>query len=231
MDHKPQAEAASAAADAPQTLPAATSRGIGRRALLRGGAAAAPVLLSLHSGPVAATGTMSCTIASSFVSIATFASRNPGATTMQCSSMNAKHWHTVAKTIRHMPADQRPAWATKLIKNYLGQSSRVFNGLNNNYPDTYQVWEVMALRANPATTGELGVLHQILGLALSIDAGGGVVNTGGKMNTPYLATIWQNYKAHGRYVLPSSHINWSEAELITWLRMLQEPIPVPHPHV
>jgi len=226
MDDKPQADAATPAVDAPQTPPTAGSRGIGRRALLRGGAAAAPVLLTLHSGPVAAHGMMSCTVASSFVSLVTFASRNPGATTMQCSSGNADHWHSSAKQAGDLDAKHRPVWAKRLLKDYLGQASSVFSVIGDN-PNTYQVWQVMRLQAAPARSGELGVLQHILGLALSIDAGGGAVNTGGVMNTPYLAGVWRNYKSTGGYKLAASHINWSEAELITWLRMLQYPLPVP----
>ncbi len=93
-------------------------------------------------------------------------------------------------------------------------------------PSAYEVWHVMGLGAAPATTGELGVLHHILGLALSIDNGRGVVNTGGRINTLYLAGVWQNYKATGGYRLPAGHVNWTEAELINWLRMLQYPIPL-----
>lgn len=230
MHQKPQAKAvvtAATASGAPEVAPAASGRGIGRRALLRGGAAAAPVLLSLHSGPVAATGTMSCTIASSFVSVATFASRNPGATTIQCSTMNASHWHVNAKSQSAKQDPQRAAWAKRTLKEYLGRTCNLYADIGND-PSQYQIWQVMGYGSGPAQSGEMGVLHHILGLALSIDAGGGVVNTGGKIHTPYLADVWRNYKNHGRYVLPASHINWSEAELISWLKMLQYPMPIPH---
>lgn len=225
MDHKPQAQTAKD--DAVQAPQQAAARGIGRRALLRGGAAAAPVLLSLHSGPVAATGTMSCTVASSFVSVATFVSRNPGATTLQCSTMNAGHWHQHAQIVANTKKKDRPKWATRRLVNYLGASTSTISILGSD-PSAYEVWQVMGLGSGPAQSGELGVVHHILGLALSIDSGGGAVNTGGRINTPYLADIWRNYKINGRYVLPSSGINWSEAELIGWLKMLQYPLPLPH---
>jgi hypothetical protein len=239
MDHKPQAAPAGAtdAASVPAAEAApigaadsaavAASRGLGRRALLRGGVAAAPVLLSLHSGPVAASGNMACTVASSFVSVATFASRNPGATTLQCSSMNAHHWHQSAKAVEKMAVDKRPAWARRKLVAYLGQTCSMQAALHPTQPADYEVWQVMGLGEAPATVGELGVLHHILGLALSIDQGRGVVNTGGRVNTPYLASIWQNYKSSGGYRLPAGHVNWSEAELISWLKMLQYPVPLP----
>jgi hypothetical protein len=223
MDQKPQAPSADVA---PETAPPAARRGVGRRALLRGGAAAAPVLLTLHSGPVAATGTMSCTVASSFVSVATFASRNPGATTLQCSTMNAGHWHALAKECAHKEPKNRPDWAKRKVASYLGASTSRFAHLNGS-PADYQVWQVMSLGNAPAQSGELGVLHHILGLALSIDNGGSTVNTGGRMNTPYLAEIWRTYKTSGRYRSTSGAVDWSEAELISWLRMLQYPLPLP----
>jgi hypothetical protein len=68
---------------APEGAAAATSAaGINRRTLLRGGAAASPILLTLASGPVAATGT--CVVASSFVSATVYQSRNPGSTNIAC---------------------------------------------------------------------------------------------------------------------------------------------------
>lgn len=226
MDQKPQAAAAPDAGDAGLAPGATSKRGIARRTLLRGGAAAAPVLLTLHSGPVAASGTMACTVASSFVSVATFTSRNAGATSLQCSTLNADDWHRHARAAGALKPEDRPAWAKVKLKDYLGRSVNAQNGLSGQ-PDNYQVWEVMGLGTGPATIGELGVVHHILGLALSIDHGGNAVNTGGKVTTPYLAGIWQNYKMNGRYRPPTGGIDWSEAELISWLKLLQYPLPLP----
>jgi hypothetical protein len=175
---------------------------------------------------VAASGSMSCTVASSFVSVATFASRNPGATTLQCSTLNAHHWHQNAKAVAALPPNKRPAWAVRKLVAYLGQTCSAQPELHPAQPSAYEVWQVMGLGAAPAISGELGVLHHILGLALSIDNGRGVVNTAGRINTGYLAGVWQNYKSSGGYRLPAGHINWTEAELIAWLRMLQYPIPL-----
>jgi hypothetical protein len=37
--------------------------------------------------------------------------------------------------------------------------------------------------------------------------------------------VWQNYVANGgRYILPSSGINWDTTQLIAWLRMLMYPV-------
>lgn len=225
MSDKTQAASAIPAADAPQST--AAPRGIARRTLLRGGAAAAPVLLTLHSGPVAASGSMSCTVASSFVSVATFASRNPGVRSLQCSTMNAHHWHQQAKLVATLDRGKQPKWATRKLSEYLGRSSSRFAELDPQQPSDYRIWQVMGLGAAPATSGELGVLHHVLGLALSIDYGGGAVNTGGVFNRVYLSGVWQNYKNNGHYRHPAGHVSWNETELISWLKLLQYPLPLP----
>jgi hypothetical protein len=38
--------------------------------------------------------------------------------------------------------------------------------------------------------------------------------------------LWNNYKTTGGYHLPASGINWSETQLLTFLRALQQPIPI-----
>jgi len=76
--------------DAP---PSAGRRTVLRRALLTG----APILVTLHSGPVAAkqiTGT--CIKASGFISVATFRSRNPTASTI-CSTRALNEWISLAQ--------------------------------------------------------------------------------------------------------------------------------------
>lgn len=199
------------------------SKGVDRRTLLRAGAAATPIIATLYSRPVAAAG-MSCTVASSFVSIATFASRNPGATTMQCSRLSATDWHASAKSVGAGGAKERPAWASLTVSNYMGRASSPLPGMDSLTVDAYQVWQVMGLGSQVATSGELGVLQHILAMCLSIDYGGAAVNVGGGVNTPYLKQVWQNYKSNGRYRLTASNLDWSEGELISWLRMLQYPI-------
>jgi hypothetical protein len=218
MDHLPP--------EPPASSDDAGKKGMDRRTLLRAGAAAAPVISTLYSGPVSASGSIACTVASSFVSVATFASRNPGATTMQCSSLNASYWHAQSKNLL-TSTGARPAWATQTVRAYLGRSSSTLPGIDAVSADSYQIWQVMGLGPDVATSGEVGVLQHILGLALSIDFGSGAVNMGSTFNTPYLKQVWQNYKSNGRYLLAASSVDWSEAQLITWLRMLQYPIPTP----
>jgi hypothetical protein len=215
MDHQPQ--------DPDLPTSSAESKGMDRRTLLRAGAAATPIIATLYSRPVAAAG-MSCTVASSFVSVATFASRNPGATTMQCTTLSASDWHLNAKALSGVAPADRPAWANLTVSGYLGRASSAFSGLDSMTNESYQIWQVMGLGAQVATTGELGVVQHILAMCLSIDYGGAAVAAGGGVNTPYLKQVWQNYKSNGRYKLPASNLDWSEGELIGWLRMLQYPI-------
>lgn len=187
-----------------------------RRTLLRGGAgAAAPILMTLSSGPVGATGA-ACTVASSFVSVATFQSRNPlvhgnGA---QCSSGNVQTWRDFSL----LPVGTRPASLNVTVASYLGSTSSTFSAV--------PLWNVLAQGAGVSTTGELGVLQHILALALSIQ--NGYVANSGSVSVAYLQSVWVNFKSNGdRYKLPASNIDWGPAELITWLRVLLGTLALP----
>lgn len=184
-----------------------------RRTLLRGGAgAAAPVLMTLASGPVGATGA-ACTVASSFVSVATFQSRNPliHGNSAQCSSGNVQTWRDLSL----LPATAvtgavRPAYLNVPVATYLGSTASMYN--------TEMLWSVLSKDTAVSTTGELGVLQHILALALSIQKS--YVANSGSVSVAYLQNVWSNFKTNGnRYKLPGN-IDWGPAELITWLRVL-----------
>jgi hypothetical protein len=183
-----------------------------RRTLLRGGAgAAAPVLMTLASGPVGATGA-ACTVASSFVSVATFQSRNPliHGNSAQCSSGNVQTWRDLSL----LPATgtpMRPGYLNVTVATYLGSTTSTYN--------TKLLWEVLSEGTAVSTTGESGVLQHILALALSIQ--NGYVGNSGSVSVAYLQGVWVNFKLNSdRYKLPASNIDWGSAELITWLRVL-----------
>ena len=198
----------------PPTTPA--SLGINRRALLRAGAGASPVLLSLASGPVLAA-RPACTVASSFVSVATFKSRNPHVTSIQCSTQTADYWRDQALNVT-----PTPAVLMVTVSTLLGATSSTYN--------THVVKDVMLAplptTGTVQTTGELGTLQHLAALALSVSAG--FVTTGGVFNLSYVQGIWANYKSNGnRYKLPASQIDWGDTEIIAWLRFLMYPIAFP----
>lgn len=194
-----------------------TPNGLQRRALLRAGAGAPPVLLSLASGPVSATTVFGgqCVVASSFVSVATFRSRNPGVTTVQCSTQNADYWRAQAGTLAP------PASLNVTVASLLGNTSSSFNG---------QTLKDVLLAPIPTsgtvqTTGELGTLQHLVAMALNLNAGH-VIMPGG-VNVPYLQTVWGNYKGNGnRYKLSASNIDWGDTEIIAWLRFMMYPISI-----
>ena len=134
--------------------------GLKRRALLRAGAGAAPVLLSMASGPVAATGA-TCTVASSFVSVATFKSRTPHVKSIACSTQTADYWKYAASHMSPTPPDLAGTVAT-----LLGPT-----------PSTYSLQTVQAVMqlhvpsGTVETTGEVGSLQHLLALALNLKAG------------------------------------------------------------
>ncbi len=198
-------------ADSEQPVQAKAS-GLSRRALLRAGVGASPVLLTLASGPVAANPLVNpgmCTLASSFVSVATFRSRNPNATSLQCSSLNADYWRGLAVSTPTTPA------LNVTVATLLGNTSSTYN--------SWLVKDVL-LYPTPAspvqTTGEEGTLQHLIALALSINAPGGIT-PGGGFDLAYVQTIWTNYKFNGnRYKKPGSQIDWGDTEIIAWARLL-----------
>lgn len=186
--------------NAPQTT------GLSRRAMLRAGAAASPVLLTLASGPVSAGGATACQVASSFVSVATFKSRNPDST-LQCSSTNIEYW--VAQAALPSP----PADMLKKVKNILGSTASTYNGsLVKNI-----------LSGTIYTSTSLGVLQHILALALSIN--GGFVPNPGFVNVAYLKGVWSSYITNGPNYKSPTGLVMTEAQLITWLRVMMYPLP------
>lgn len=190
----------------------AAHAGLSRRALLRAGAGASPVLLTLVSGPVAANpfgNHGACTLASSFVSVATFKSRNPTATTLDCASQNADYWRDLAGSAPATPS------LNVTVATLLGNTISSFNGM--------LVKDVLLAplptSGTVQTTGELGTLQHLIALALNLNAG--FITAGAGFDLAYVQTIWTNYKFNGnRYKKPGSDIDWGDTELIAWARLL-----------
>ncbi len=186
--------------------------GLSRRALLRAGAGASPVLLSLASGPVAANpfaNNGTCTLASSFVSVATFKSRNPTATTLRCAQQDADYWRSLAATAPATPS------LNVTVSTLLGNTTSTYNGMF-----VKDVLLAPLPTSGPVqTTGELGTLQHLLALALNLNAG--FMTAGAGFDLAYIQTIWSNYKFNGnRYKKPGSEIDWGDAEIIAWARLL-----------
>ena len=188
---------------------------LSRRSLLRAGAAASPVLVTLAAGPVAAQGINQCVVASSFVSVATFKSRNPNATNISCSSQNADFWREQASVV------PTPGALTPTVEAFFGRTSSSFNLMS--LKDV--MLAPLPTSGGVRTAGEIGVLQHLIAMALNLTAN---VAAPGNVNLPYLQGIWANYKMNGdRYILTASSINWSDTELIAWLRYLMYPISLP----
>jgi hypothetical protein len=172
--------------------------------MLRAGASASPVLLTLASGPVSATNTVGCMVASSFVSVATFKSRNPN-TTITCSSAyNCEYWRTQAALA------SPPAACVGTVAQLLGAAP-------SSYAST-QVKTVLLQGGGIATSGPLGVAQHCISLALS--AKGNLLTSPGSVNLNYIQGVWASYNSTApNYIAPSGLV-LSEAQLIGWLRAL-----------
>ncbi len=172
-----------------------------RRALLRAGAGATPVLLTLVSNPVAAAN--SCVVASSFVSVATFKSRNPTTTKINCTTKRVEDWRNACNS------NPTLACVAPTVATTLGATSSTYN--------TKTLRQVLSSYAI-STSGELGLLQHLTAMHLCLTQPGGLAGSSGNLTTLELRAIWSQYKTTGRYVKSTSGINWDSTQLIAWLR-------------
>jgi hypothetical protein len=166
------------------------------------------VLLTLASTPVAAG---NCTVASSFVSWATWKSRNPQASA-QCTSYGIEYWRGLcsAPPVGMAPSADYTMLTTTNVRAW-------WQPLNVSLSAPYSS-ALMAdvLRQGISTSDPLGVIQHLLALSLSCSKG----YIAGPVTKPYLAGIWINYLSNGyRYRVPGV-LNWGSRDLIKWLRYL-----------
>lgn len=204
MDNQPQdADKSPASAGSPA---AGGGRVLGRRTLLRAGASATPVLMTLASNPVSAAN--SCVVASSFVSVASFKSRNPTAT-LQCSSKTCESWRSDATTL----STYRAFLDSTTVASLLGTTSP-----SSTYANA-SLSAVLADAGGIVKDGEIGVLQHLISLCMNVKTGN--APSPGNVTPGYIGGIWKNYKTNGgRYIVSASSINWSPAQLVTWARLL-----------
>jgi len=183
-----------------------------RRALLRAGAGASPVLLTLMSRPVVAGTT--CTVASSFVSVATWRSHNPTAASPQCTTRKCEDW-IADSSLPATGTPSRPPYLNNPVNWLLGATMSSYNGS--------ALWQLLVNGGlGLSSSGELGVAQHLACLALNAQYG--FMPYAGGVSAAYVASVWQNYKANAnRYVLSGSGINWDSTQLIDWARMLMYP--------
>lgn len=165
-----------------------------RRTILK---TATPVIATVISKSVSANSLNGCIVASSFVSVATFVSRNPGASA-SCTNQTIESWkykiqngEEVVGTVRNLLGFPDGSYGNMLVKD--------------------------VLTADVQTAGEFGVVQHLSALALSIQSGS--INPG-MLNMTYLQGVWQSYKTNQPNYVSPSNITMSEGQLIGWLRAL-----------
>lgn len=191
-----------------------------RRRFLRAGAGATPVLLTVLSNPVSATGS-SCVKASGFISAATFKSRNPTATsnTLQCTTFGLNGWKYEAQ---NFSASAYKNELNKTVGVYLGE--RVGSGNVPASPHNATQLKDFFLLA-PAGSDAASVLQRIVAMCLDLQYKGAPM--AGDFNYGYLVGVWADVAADGRYNPPGSGVNWSVAETATWLdRLMTSTLPL-----
>lgn len=188
-----------------------------RRLLLRGGAAAAPVVLTLASQPVSATGLIGCTKASGFVSMNTFASQQPGVNFIQCTSNGVTWWRQQAST-------WTSGSSTHTYRRELNKSVQTFFGKTSCTNGTTRVGTVMKDWA-ASSSGSSGVLQRLLALGLSVSYG--MVPNPNNISCAYLGDIWVNFNANGlKYMTGVPNESMDATQLIRWLDLLTTATPI-----
>lgn len=154
--------------------------------------------MSIAAGPVAAvTGSNGCVVASSFVSVATFASRNPGAS-VACTNQTVEFWR------RRIQAGLE---VQGTVEEVLGATSSSFN--------KHQIRDV--LLEPTAHAGEFAVLQHLLSLTLSLQSG---VSAPGAMNVSYVQGVWRSYMLNQPTYIAPTGLRMTEEQLLGWLRAL-----------
>jgi hypothetical protein len=180
---------------------------------LRAGVASTPVLLSVVSRPVAAAGS-GCMVASSFVSVATFKSRNPMGT-VGCGTRNCKFWLGKAKGGYTTTTGCGTPEMNAAVSAVLGSAGSTWDG--------QKICEVF--HAGVQASGDHGVLQRILSLHLNLVVSPVNVLTGNGISTAYLKNLWLTYYPTKTFTA-SSGVVWNEAGLIKYLNaMLGDPYP------
>ena len=180
----------------PQPLPPSTSAQDSRRRLLRGGLAAAPVLLTLTSRPVMA---VPCSAPSAAVSL----SSRTTSTRVEC--VNGKTpaaWKTTAK--KDWPGGAAAAWGK-------GANGTLFNSVfSTGYADKSLLDVLELTPMNPTDT----LAQHLVAAYLNAVAG---LTPSGVLDVLRTKQIWTDFTRVG-YFQPNAGINWGAAELTAWLQ-------------
>jgi hypothetical protein len=195
--------------------PADSARsGVSRRALLRSGAGASPILLTLASGPVAAT--TNCQVASSFVSATVYKSRNPTANNIKCVTKTALTHCNEAKTYSRTGCNWNPhlqdvsAFVSGTISCSNGTAT-AFTGSTKCYHVFKNSWSTAANTGTGLqSTGDVAVLQRLLALGF----GAGAIFT-----ASYCQQIWaaRNTPSMLAALVNDSGNTWDSTRLMAWL--------------
>lgn len=170
-----------------------------RRRLLRGGLAAAPVLMTLVSRPVLAQNT--CTTPSGFVSVnASTAGRG-----VVCTGRTPGYW----KQSQHFNAWPAPYYPTH-VGGHGGHNATLFDAVFAPHYPGKTLLDVL----NPQIVGSgppNDVARHVVAALLNVAAGLASVLT-----VPAVKAIWSEYITMGSYS-PSSGVHWNHDDIVNYL--------------
>jgi hypothetical protein len=172
-----------------------TVAGASRRQMLRHSlGAAAPVVTTFASLPVSA-GT--CAVASSYVSAATFASRNPGT--------SSRFACTISTRSSILTAQNSYCNSTKFGDVFADAPS---SGLS--FSSSTKIKDVLML-GDSVVGGETEVAWRLVWLHMNLRQG-----AMGDMPADYAQKVWHDYKSNGNSYVANG-VTWNSAQLISYL--------------
>jgi hypothetical protein len=165
-----------------------------RRRLLRGGLAAAPVMMTLVSRPVRAGGGTKCTAASAFASV----NLSRPDLMSNCSGRVPPYWSGTT------------SWPSGCKAN--GSNATQFTAI---FPtgNVYAGQTLMQVLNNGSSVGQSGVARYLV--AAYLNAGNGWTPNN-VLSQSTAKSIWSSFVSNGYYT-PTAGVKWNSDQIIAWL--------------
>ena len=176
-----------------------------RRRLLKGGLAAAPVVLSVASRPVHAAGV--CVNPSGFISVPTFKSRHPNATV--CSSNGPTYWKNLSLASWPQMPGSNPA-ASLAGVTFVSVFGSAATGM-----DPSSTVRAVLVSGNSTPFAQ----YCIAAYANSVKGVAGWPVTANEARSIW-STVRATAKPPGAVTYPAASLQWNEAKTLIWLQTL-----------
>jgi hypothetical protein len=172
-----------------------------RRRLLRGGLAAAPVLMTVASRPVMA---QDCTTSSAHTSLG--GSRQ--IVQQSCTGRGPAYW---------ISQNGSKAWPSGYLMQTQGSSSKVATTFGSVFGSAYGYGDLsmlQVLQAGQSSFDKAGLAAHLVAAVLNAEA---LYTPASVLSVAMAQDIWSDYNSRG-YFEPTAGVRWDSAQIIDWLK-------------